>query len=151
MKVERDRSNNQLKINQSQYVNKILDKFGMTDCNVVTTPLDQSQIANSDSQCVDVPYQQLIGSIMYLAVCTRPDISYAVSYLSQFNNQHLKEHWLKAKRVLKYLKGTKELGILYKKTGKSLCGFVDSDWANNVNDRKSFSGFVFTLAGGPIS
>ncbi|XP_072401556.1 uncharacterized protein [Diabrotica undecimpunctata] len=88
---------------------------------------------------------------MYLAVCSRPDIAFSVTYLSQFNKTHTKEHWLAAKRVLRYLKGTRTVGINYRKSNVSLSGFVDSDWANNSSDRKSFYGFIFSLAGGPIS
>lgn len=88
---------------------------------------------------------------MYLAVCTRPDIAHAVSYLSQYNDCHDSSHWSAAKRVLRYLKGTRNVGLSFKKTTKSLIGYVDANWANCLDDRKSYTGFVFMMAGNPIS
>lgn len=151
MKIERNRQKCELKISQEQYIMKILDRFHMTECNVVGTPMEQKQILSVSEEYYDSPYQQLIGSLMYLSVCTRPDIAFPVSYLSQFNLNHTKEHWLACKRVLKYLKGTKNMGITFKKCGEPVIGYVDADWANNVSDRKSYYGYIFILANGPIS
>ncbi|CAH2097204.1 unnamed protein product [Euphydryas editha] len=80
----------------------------------------------SENNC---PYRELIGGLMYLSVCTRPDISYALSQLSQFNTAFTKDHWLAAKRILRYL----------------------SDWANDLTDRKSYSGFVVKLGGSTVN
>lgn len=88
---------------------------------------------------------------MYLATCTRPDIAYAVSHLSQFNTCFNREHWTAAKHVLRYLKGTSDLALTYTKDEKSIEGFVDADWANCSIDRKSYTGFAFTLSGCSIS
>lgn len=151
IKVARNRSRGELKISQEQYIKKVLDRFEMSNCGTVNSPLEQNQKFSVAGEFVDVPYQQLIGSIMYLSVCTRPDISFSVSFLSQFNNTHTKEHWVGAKRVLKYLKGTKDMGIIFKKSNNPVTGFVDADWANNESDRKSFYGYIFMLAEGPIS
>lgn len=99
-----------------------------------------------------LPYQKLIGSLMYLSVLTRPDITYAVNYLGQFNNNYSDYHWQCAKRVLRYLKGTKDLKLTYSKDVKfNLEGFVDSDWGSDVSDRKSYTGYVFKCSGGAIS
>lgn len=106
----------------------------------------------SDTQEItNVPYQELIGSLMYLSVSTRPDISFAISFLSQFNLHHTNEHWQAAKRVLRYLKATQDVGLLYKQTRQDIAGFVDADWANDPTDRKSFTGYVFKLADNAIS
>lgn len=89
---------------------------------------------------------------MYVLVLTRPDITFSVNYLSQFNNCHTDEHWHYAKRVLKYLKKTKTFGIKYWKNGNSdIKGFVDADWANNLLDRRSYTGYWFLLSNGIIS
>ena len=100
---------------------------------------------------VDVPYQNLIGSLMYLAVLTRPDISFSVSLLSQFNNCHSEVHWQCAKRILRYLKGTKNHHLKFCKNDMKLQGFVDADWANNLEDRKSYTGYIFKLCDSVIS
>lgn len=88
---------------------------------------------------------------MYLALWTRPDIAYATSHLSQFNPKHDIEHWLAVKRVLRYPKGSLDLGLVYKQTEEKLIGFSDADWGNDVNDRKSYSGYVFKLGNAGVS
>ena len=88
---------------------------------------------------------------MYLATTTRPDIAHAVSVLSQFNDYHNEEHWLAAKRVLRYLKGTKDVGLVFGASEDLLTGYADADYANDVTDRKSYTGYVFSLGGTAIS
>jgi len=99
----------------------------------------------------NLPYRKLVGCITYLAMTTRPDIAFAASCLGQFNNCYTEIHWRAAKRVLRYLKGTMNLGLKYASELTPLKGFVDSDWGNNEVDRRSQSGFVFLLGGGPIT
>ncbi len=83
---------------------------------------------------------------------SRPDISFAVSSLARFSSKPTNEHWTALKRLLRYLKGTLTQGILYTKDGSSsIIGYTDSDWVGDVNDRKSTSGYMFLLSGGPIS
>ncbi|XP_068617470.1 uncharacterized protein [Battus philenor] len=99
-----------------------------------------------------LPYQQLIGRLMYLAIITRPDIAFSVGYLSQFNNCYNKEHWALAKRILRYLKGTTKYCIRYCDTDDNkIVGYVDADWGSNVIDRESCTGYCFTLSGGLTS
>lgn len=98
-----------------------------------------------------LPYQNLIGGLLYLSISTRPDIFFAVSFLSQFNSCYNVSHWKAAKRVLRYLKGTRDYCSTYKKTGENLHGFVDADWGNVQGDRHSFSGYAFMMASSPIS
>ncbi|XP_063632933.1 uncharacterized protein LOC134804008 [Cydia splendana] len=88
---------------------------------------------------------------MYLAVCTRTDIAHTVTYLSQFNTCYTDEHWIAAKRVLRYLKGTKSQGLKYKKSDKmkGLVGYADASHATSY-DRKSFTGLVFLWKGGAV-
>lgn len=86
---------------------------------------------------------------MYLATCTRPNISYAVSYLSQFNTCFNSSHWTAAKRVLRYLKGTSKLGLVYRRTGKPIVGYAN--WTNCLLDRKLYSGYAFILNGSAVS
>ena len=128
----------------------------MKDCNPVSTPVDISlklTPANEEDDCMDQPqYQSAIGSLMYLSVSTRPDISYAVSSLARYSSKPTKQHWTALKRLLRYLKGTTKYGILFSKEATSQCiGFSDADWAGDVSDRKSTSGYVFMLSGGAVS
>lgn len=83
----------------------------MSDSNSVKTPMDVNvkllkPERTNNGKCIGVPYRELIGSLMYLAVSTRPDIAFAVSSLSQFNDCFDESHWAAARRVLRYLKGT---------------------------------------------
>lgn len=88
---------------------------------------------------------------MYLAVCSRPDIAHAVGVLSQFNNCYTEEHWVSAKCIFKYLKGTLNYHLEYKQTENLLRGYVDVDWGGDQTDRKSYTGFVFLLGGAAFS
>lgn len=99
-----------------------------------------------------MPYRELVGSLTYLASSTRPDIAFSASYLGQFNNCFDETHWKAAKRVLKYLKGTMNAGLVYGPDSNPLIGYTDSDWGNCHVDRRSHSfGFLFVLSGCPIT
>jgi len=139
-------------LNQKKYIQDLLTKFNMQDCKTVSTPMEvgtKLEKRTSEEQ-ENLPYQNLIGSLMYLSVASRPDISFAVSYLSQFNNCYSNQHWIAAKRVLRYLKGTMDMNLIYKKTGNQIIGFADADWASCTVDRRSYTGYCFMFAGGII-
>ena len=141
---------------RQRYIADILKRFGMIDLNPVSTPMDVHQKLPATEKCEDkelekLPYRELLGALTYLSTTTRPDISFAVSYLGQFNERFDRSHWNAAKRVLRYLKGTKDYGITYSKESTPLKGYVDADWGNSIIDRKSFTGYAFILSGGPIT
>lgn len=143
-------------LHQSRYIDTILERFKMVDCNPAYTPLDPNitLTAATDEQQVltDVPYQVLIGSLMYAAVGTRPDIAFAAQSLSQFNTKPTQTHWTAAKHVLRYLKHTRAYGITFRTDGNAnVSGFSDADWGQNRQDRRSVSGYAFLLADGIIS
>ncbi|XP_075164053.1 uncharacterized protein LOC142236702 [Haematobia irritans] len=99
-------------------------------------------------------YQETIGSLIYLAVNSRPDIAASVSILSQHVSQPMEEDWTEVKRLLKYLKGSRNLKLKLgsnEDLNQGLIGFVDADWAQNLIDRKSLSGYVFKFNGGCVS
>lgn len=100
-----------------------------------------------------IPYANSTGSIMYCMVCSRPDLAHSISVVDRFMTNPGCEHWNALKRVLSYLKGSVSRGLLFKGNGgaDSLVGYVDSDFAWNLDTRKSFSGYVFTLFGTTIS
>lgn len=155
IEFEQDLDKGVIVMKQQKYVTEILERFGMVDCNPVATPLNPSEVLRKPSieENIDenLPYQSLIGSLMYLATSTRPDISHAVSALSQFNSQYTQEHWNAAKRLLRYLKGTQNHGLQFSRTGKPLVGYVDADWANCPDDRRSYTGYMFKLAGAAVN
>ena len=124
---------------------EILDKFQMKDCNLVNTPSEFGLKLNKDDGGKKVNstlYKQIVGSLMYLTA-TRPDIMHAVSVISRYMECPIEIHLLAAKRIPRYLQGTKEFGLFFKKGEKSdLFGFTDSDYAGDSDDRKSTSGSV---------
>ena len=102
-----------------------------------------------------VPYQSAIGSLMYVVVYTRPDIAQAVGVLSYYMSNPGRAHWDAVKRVFRYLRGTLEYSICFHRIGNEhsldIRGYMDSDWAGDVDRRRSNSAYVFTLFGGAIS
>lgn len=153
MEIKHDRVNGVLALSQENYIDQLLKRFNMTDCKTVKTPIETKLdfLNETENKTDDVPYQALIGSLMYLSVLTRPDISFSVSYLSQYNNSYTDKHWACAKRILRYLKETKNYVLKFKKGDLELRGYVDADWANCSLDRKSYTGFIFKLCGSVIS
>lgn len=144
-----------ISINQSKCVNKVLRRFDMMDCKTKSVPCDPSvaNMSHNDSQELEDPkiYKEIIGSLIYLMTCTRPDLCYSVSKLSQFMHKPTYSHLNVAKHILKYLKGTINYSLNFRKSNNlKLFGFTDSDWATS-EDRKSISGFVFKLSNeGPL-
>jgi hypothetical protein len=99
-----------------------------------------------------VPYAELVGSLNWLANCTRPDIATAVGTLCRFIGNPGKQHWTAAQRVLRYLAGTMNLGITYTRSNEPcLTGYADADWAGDPDTRRSTTGYVFLFAGGAIA
>jgi hypothetical protein len=163
VKIERNRTTRSITIGQSAYVTALLERHGMTDCKAVFTPMDPSSI----HQLVKAPeghtaslaeareYQSIIGGVMFAMLCTRPDIAFAVTTLSQFASNPLPAHAQALKRVLRYMQGSVDQGITYTGTGSvdsepQLTGYSDADWAQS-HDRRSVTGYTFILCGGAIS
>ncbi|CAL2279140.1 unnamed protein product [Prunus armeniaca] len=136
-----------------KYVQEILDRFEMKDCNSVCTrtEIGLKLEKNSGEKKVDQTlYKHIVGSLMYLTA-TRPDIQHVVSLISRYMECPEVPHLAIAKRIFLYLKGTINFGILYKKGAKSgLFGFTDSDYAGDPDDRRSTSGYAFIMGAGAI-
>jgi hypothetical protein len=144
---------NGVTLNQSHYVEKILSRFGYSDCKTSPTPYDPSlKLRKNQGQGIDqLRYSQIIGSLMYLAGATRPDISYAVSKLSRFTSNPGEEHWSALERVMKYLRGTTTLGLHYTGYPSVLEGYSDSNWISDADEIKATSGYIFTFGGAAVS
>lgn len=162
MKFTQDLKNGTIKIDQKAYIEAMLERFDMKDANERDTPLAyKTKLSKAD--CPSVPdkravkaYQQLVGSLMYVACATRPDIAYAVNTCAQFMSNPGHRHEEAAKHILRYLKGTKNVGITYskqcdEKLANKLFGYVDADHASDADDRKSVGGYVLMLNGGAVS
>jgi hypothetical protein len=138
---------------QSHYVEKILSRFGYSDCKSCPTPYDPSVLLRKNKTTArdQLRYSQIIGSLMYLASATRPDIAFAVSKLSRFVSNPGDDHWHALERVMHYLKGTASYGIHYTGYPRVLEGYSDSNWISDADEIKATSGYVFTLGGGAVS
>lgn len=139
-----------LTLDQSSYIKTVLNKFKMQDCNAVSTPLENrlDYKALNLEESYDAPCRNLVGCLMYIMICTRPDLSTAVNILSRYLNKNNKELWQCLKRVLRYLKGSIDLKLTYTQCSYTdiLSGYVDSDWGgNDERDRKSTTGYLFKL------
>lgn len=158
--LEIEQHKDQIIVHQRGYIRRMLEKFQMQDCKPATTPaegkvkLTKGMAPRSDqerTQMSSVPYREAVGSLMYAAVSSRPDISFIVGKLAKFVENPGPGHWQAAKRVFRYLKGTQDHVIRYKRGCSRLTGFCDSDWVGDQDDRRSTTGFVFVLNGGPIT
>uniref|UniRef100_A0AAV1VGL5 Reverse transcriptase Ty1/copia-type domain-containing protein n=1 Tax=Peronospora matthiolae TaxID=2874970 RepID=A0AAV1VGL5_9STRA len=128
---------------QRRYVDDVLKRFGMDECKAVASPVDVSSrlVPSNSASKVNVPFREAVGALMHLTTATRPDIAYAVSFVSRFMEKPQEEHWVAVKRIFRYLQGTKMHGICYKPSAKiDFRGYSDADWAGDLADRKSTSG-----------
>ena len=156
VKVIQNPQTGEVWIGQEAYAQRVLQKFGMENAKPLHTPVDASlKLVKTTEDCENVDQVQFIsavGSLLYLSIMTRPDITYAVSNVAKFCASPSKQHWTAVKRIMRYLKGTLSLGLLYRKDGSSDCiGYCDADWAGDMDDRKSTSGYMFQISGAAIS
>ena len=145
-----------LSINQSQYLKGVLSRFGMADCTPVIIPLPASKhfepaLPDDHASVASYPYLEVIGSLTYAAMGTRPDIAAAVRSLSPFAATFSHNHIDGLKHIMRYIWGTLGRGILYTMGGGGLVGYMDADWANDTTNRHSISVFAFLYTGGAIS
>jgi hypothetical protein len=162
-RIIRDRANKTIKISQSDLIVDLLEDWNMMDCKHSNIPLSHNPnnlppcapnaCSNIPDYDITISYQRLVGSITYLAICTRPDLAYAAMSLGQFNASPTRAHLVAAKGVLRYLSGTINLCLVFDtsnlsspssvQTYTSACGLSDADWASDEKDRKSVSGYCF--------
>ena len=162
MEIRRDRIQGKLWLSQKTYIRAIIKQFNMSEAKAVKTPLAQhfklfeEMCPKTDEEITSmskIPYASAVGCLMYAMICTRPDLSHAVSVVSRYMSNPGKQHWEAVKWILQYLKGTSDKGSLYSKDSGNdeVKGFVDSDYAGDLDKRRSITGYVFLLGGGPIS
>ena len=152
IKLLRD-ENGGITLLQSHYVEKVLSRFGYSKCTPSPTPYDPSKMLRKNKGIArdQLRYSQIIGSLMYLASATRPDIAFAVSKLSRFVSKPGDDHWHALERVMRYLKGTSSYGIHYTGDPAVLEGYSDSNWISDADELKATSGYIFTHGGGAVS
>jgi transposase InsO family protein len=175
--ILRDRGSRTIKLVQQRMTQDIISRFGMDSARPLSIPLSSSvKLSKEEGMPLDkkYPYSQLVGSLNYLSVCTRPDIAYAVSKLARHMAKPTTVHWQAAKGVVRYLLSTADYGITYgsnssngsisyqqyvgsaaasssSNLGTGLIGFCDADFAGDLDTRRSTTGYVFMLNGGAVS
>ena len=158
MEVSRDWEKGEIYLSQQKYINTLLARFDQEGITPAATPLAvnhnlQLPSEGEAAKPEDDQYAELLGGIMYLMVCTRPDIAHAVSVLSRYvaPGRHGPTHWKAALRLLAYLKGTSHYRLALGGAHISLFGHSDSSWADDPLERKSSQGHCFSLGSGVIS
>ena len=158
IRIVRDRANRRIEIDQSGYITRILERFEMADAKPHKTPLPSGaevhlvKYNGTASQSDIRHYQSLIGSLLYVQIGTRPDISFAVSRLAQYAANPSPQHLKLAQHVMGYLAGTRDMRIRYDgDRGEGLHGYTDSSLGDQTDDRHSTSGYIFLLGDGAIS
>ncbi|KAG7003598.1 Retrovirus-related Pol polyprotein from transposon TNT [Fusarium oxysporum f. sp. conglutinans] len=156
MSLRRDRATRSIFLSQTTYLEKVLRDFGLDQCAPNATPVSTSKFGEPDSgyKATDELkewYAKAIGSLMYLMLGTRPDIAFAVSLCSRHLGNPTNEHQTAVKRIFRYLKGSQNLELVYQGELQPLLGYTDSDWAGDLETRRSTSGYVFNLGTGAIS
>jgi hypothetical protein len=160
--MSRNHASRTIALLQTAYIERLLEHFNLQDAHPTDTPMVaglQLHCPNKNSPtlpeisewCLKTPYCELVGSLNYAAVVTRPDIAFAVSRLSSFHNCYMPNHWAATVHVLQYLKGMKDLVlVLGNDRTPSLLGFSDSDYANCIDTSRSISGYCYSLGSGII-
>ncbi|PLW28181.1 hypothetical protein PCANC_26987 [Puccinia coronata f. sp. avenae] len=143
-------------VHQTDFAEKTLYEFNMNDANPVRAPAPMNLhkiVASKAAPIHQKLYQKAVGMLNYLALHTRPDITFVTNLLAQFTSNPTKAHWSLVKHLLRYIKGTKSMGILYTLTSdpnNGICGWADADYATLIVTKKSTSGYVITMYGNPI-
>ena len=151
-----ERTSSEIKISQEKYIEKNLETFKMNDCRPIGTPLEEKcKLSKNDCpqegseeqlRMSKTNFRSLIACLNYLALSSRPDIYFVANALSSFVENPGEVHWKAAKRVLRYLRGTMNQTLTFRKTQVlDLLNFSDADWAENIDNRRSTSGSCFKL------
>ncbi|XP_061357835.1 secreted RxLR effector protein 161-like [Gastrolobium bilobum] len=163
MEITRTREDRHLSLSQSEYVKKVLRIFEMHQSKPVSTPLGahfrlkavSGELSPEESQYMSsVPYSNVVGCLMYDMIGTRPDIAYGVNMISRFMSKPCKEHWSAVKWLLRYLNGSINCCLNFSALDSNdfnIIGYCDSDYAADLDKRRSLTGFVFTMGGNVVS
>ncbi|GKB23082.1 transposable element [Tanacetum coccineum] len=161
MEIIRDRNHGKLFLSQKGYIEKIISCFGMSSAKLVNTPSSTNfrlsttcapQTEAEIEYMSRIPYASAVGSLMYAMICTRPDIAHAMSVVSRYMAHPGKEHWNAVKRIFRYLKEASDVGLIYGGDREYIvAGYSDSDYATDLDARRSLTGYVFTIGNSVVS
>lgn len=155
MRIERKIQQRILRISQRVFLERLLQRFNMSECKPASTPIENRLRLQrgEESQRTNKPYRELVGCLVYVAITTRPDLNAAVNFYSQFQCCPTEEHWGHLKRVLRYIRGTLDLGLQFEGDDNApiIEAYSDADWGNDITDRRSLTGYVFRVYGSTTS
>uniref|UniRef100_A0ABD2WKS0 Reverse transcriptase Ty1/copia-type domain-containing protein n=1 Tax=Trichogramma kaykai TaxID=54128 RepID=A0ABD2WKS0_9HYME len=154
MEIQRDRKNRKIELKQSEYIERILEKFKMTECKPQATPMITRQAKKIESKIPEKqqemmtpfrgPFREAIGSLLYLAGVTRPDIAYAVNLLSRRQIAPTIGDWMEVKRIFRYLRGSTNEGLVYRAKEDEMKVYTDSSFGD-CEESKSTSGYIIKI------
>ena len=161
IRIYRNRSKRLIGLSQSTYLDKILKRFNMLDSKKGYLPMQHGTVLSKKQEPSNVaelekmsrvPYASAVGSIMYAMTCTRPDVSFALSMVSRFQGNPGESHWTAVKNILKYLRRTKDLLLVYGgKDELRVTGYTDASFQTDRDNSRSQSGWVFVMNGGAVT
>jgi hypothetical protein len=157
IQVKRNRSRKTIEINQEAMIDRVAERFKVEDCKPTHLPADaNSKLIRMKSEegekASGMPYRELVGSLMYIMVCTRPDICNAVGEVSKFCEDHGSDHWIAALKILKYLKTTKTLSLVFNgMKNEEMVAYADASWASDQDNGRSVTGYVVLVNGTSVS
>lgn len=152
LEVERDKTQKIITLNQTKYIENVTKRF-LKNVKKTATPMETNlKLVYNKSEKKSLPFRELIGALSYISHGTRPDVMFSVNYLSRFQSSPTKEMYAYATRILKYLYSTKELKLIYGGEGdRILEGYVDADYAADINDRRSTTGMLVLMYGDALT
>jgi hypothetical protein len=171
MAIKRDRTARTITLDQEVYITKLLERFGVDKCRTATSPEDPASEkfprlgkerggATLEQPADRQRYMEMVGGLLYAAISTRPDIAHAVHVLTKHMQQPLRRHEVAAERVMRYLAGTRQMGLQFGRKGMNsdtrtmvidISAYADADWANDPVDRKSVTGWFARFNGDVVS
>ena len=161
MDIVRDKQKGTLKLSQNRYLRQVLRNFNMDECKPVVSPvntqlklrsLTHEELTKEELHMSSITYASAIGSIMYAMIGSRPDLAYAICLVSRFMAKPGREHWAAVKWILRYIKGATDISLTFTKSDHlDIEGFCDSDYATDLDRRRSVPGYVFKVGGNTVS
>jgi hypothetical protein len=154
MEITRDRAARTLKLTQARLTGELLGRYGLDGACAHSVPLAAGEKLTKEGDLLDTqrhPYSELIGSLLYLSVCTRADVAQAVGALARYMSTPTEAHWAAALGVVRYIAGTAQYGFVFGGSDIPLEGYCDADYAGDTDSRRSTTGYVFLMFGGAVS
>jgi hypothetical protein len=154
MSIVRNRSEKVLWLHQGRYARDVVGRFGMAEASGISAPMAREtrlRRGEEAGEVTDRPYAEVVGSLVYLMTCTRPDLAQSVGALSRFVSEPRRGHWEAAVKVLRYVVGTLDLGLQFGGSRRDVVGYCDADYAGDLDTRKSTTAYVWLMHGGAVS